>query len=106
MNNVGFDVEVKKNTGRSGSYWIPNFDNYDSIEKEKSFYVKLEQYVIQDNYVQGGGGQNSEQIDSSNKIIKSSQIFETKLSRPMFRLQFKKWIFSNVGDFIEYEIIV
>jgi hypothetical protein len=24
----------------------------------------------------------------------------------MFRVQFKKWIFSNVGDFIEYEMVV
>ena len=24
----------------------------------------------------------------------------------MFRVQFKRWIFSNVGDFIEYEMIV
>jgi len=31
---------------------------------------------------------------------------ENKLSRPMFRVQFKQWIYSNVGDFIEYEMIV
>jgi len=24
----------------------------------------------------------------------------------MFRVQFKRWIYSNVGDFIEYEMIV
>ena len=28
-----------------------------------------------------------------------------KLSRPSFRVQFKKWLYSNVGDFIEYEMI-
>lgn len=61
MQHGGFDVEVKKNTGRSGSYWVNPFEEsgeYDSKDKERSFYVKLENYVIQDNYVQGGGGNN------------------------------------------------
>jgi hypothetical protein len=36
----------------------------------------------------------------------NNNLFDKKLNRPMFRVQFKRWIFSNVGDFIEYEMIV
>lgn len=39
-------------------------------------------------------------------MVKMFNNEENKLVRPMFRVQFKQWIYSNVGDFIEYEMIV
>jgi len=55
MNNNGFDVEVNKKVGRAGSYWVPNHDadeyNQNKPEDEKSFYTKIQNFVIQDNYV-------------------------------------------------------
>ena len=44
-------------------------------------------------------------VDSGDMVNMLASV-ENKLCRPMFRVQFKQWIYSNVGDFIEYEMIV
>ena len=47
MNNNGFNIETNKMAGRAGSYWQRGpSESYDENDSEKSFYTKIQQYVI------------------------------------------------------------
>lgn len=69
---------------------------------------------IKDNYIKDDGKRNSSLGTKLGKAKEDSQpakdltpfeVFSNQ-PRPQFRIQIKKWLHSNFGDFIEFQMIV